>query len=1376
MRKRRNSWKYVLSVCMIISLLLTSVSCFDSSAKEVNEKSNRSEEKVNENNDSNDNNVDTGVEEWVYEPVLNTGEKDQENLSTLSELDEDTDEVNVEVKAIEKNTDNATVVEGATVSLYVGKERKISAETDENGIAILDISGLTLEEKLKATVSAKKTVKQGKGINGTERDSLFNSFPKDSDGNYIRYSYELHSEKVDSNGNWVGEKLPVTLDKNKVDIAFAIDATGSMSGEINSVKNNITSFAETLVNNGLDVRFSIIEYRDITESEKTILHTYNGSNWYTTTESVIDVLSNIKAKGGGDTPETVIDALGMAASSSMKWRSGASKFAFVLTDAGYKNNNNYGYADMNAMINELVKQEITTSVITTSSYKNTYASLYEKTGGIYASISSSTFATEMQKLAENVITTAAGDMFLTLSEPRVLYNLSVCYLANDKTSRSADYNNSMKKMLNEYAKDVAQTTDGHVLINKVILFSTNSRMNFYDTNNKAAMSDIHIETREKDDGTWLNNLQIHSNAYPGGFYDSQSVSSNESIEKFDHLKDKDSYLNLNTYKRIQMSAIEGAGHNKSFIDDAKQYATTVTHESGHYIFEFFDEYMDQNKNDWDNSNRPNNTFFGLMDNQHDDIEMSKKDIDYSYFGGTIPSGNNDQHTFHSYLYTNSCEGKLVDLLTTGVIWTLENQDLEIGDYKATYTQVSGSSDRTATYSYAELESDDYITVTGAGVNTLDVSTDTVNQAYFDDINESRESYGDIVFESTTDGLYLTFKPEEDASYALYLMKAGESEYSHITMTESEGVYTADLPVQYGDMAEFYLVKTSSDDKTCKYYTINRSEKTEKGYIFTTYNTSVTGYVSNTEENSYTIIDDRSSFVNGDYFSVNDAVIINEESDSAMTDGEIYSVASKNAEINYDSVSWFLYKDDKWSELESEVLKEENDNIGLRANISESGLYVLMAKKSSGESAEPVANLNFTQNSDRDSLIVLHFKDGNANTKFYNIYYSESDFTDKTEDTVVKRTFSADKTDIELNLYERDRTFYLGVEAVLGNGCRSELTKIKVTTKAADSDGDGIPDWYNDEYELWPEEGTEKDIANSDDDKDTLTNYEEYKGGSDPKNPNDPVHTTVVPVQSISLNKEKVNVEVGKTVEVSAIIAPSNATNKNVKWVTEDASVATVNSVSGNKCTVKGVSMGSTVLRAIASDGGYVASCIVNVTKRSNTITASNVKKTVSKKKITFYLKAKAMGNAKLSYASNNKYITVDKNGKVTVKAGYIGGAIITLQSEATTDYRATVKQIKISIVPSKTKLKSLKTKSGHKIGVTWGKISKVTGYQICYSTKRDFSSGTKYITVKGSSKTTHTIKKLQKNKQYYVKVRTYKTVKKINYYSSWSNVKKVKAK
>ena len=1152
-------------------------------------------EAKSDDNDSNAN-AASETEEWVYQPLYDS--ESDNSISLLTVDDTEDDSVEITVNAVDKDSGETVPVEGAQVNLYTGTRYVRSALTGENGIAELDLSDLSVEEKLDSTVSASKTISQGKGIQGSDRDFLYNSFPHDSSGNYIRYSYELHSEHIDENGNWCGEEVPITLEKNKVDIAFVIDATGSMSSYITAVKNNITTFAQTLIDNDLDVRFSIIEYRDITQSEETTLHTYNGSNWYTDTADVISVLGDIKADGGGDTPETVMDALGMAATDAMQWRSGASRFAFVLTDANYKTNNNYGYSSMDDLITELSRQKIATSVITKSSYQSTYQALYETTGGIYANISNSTFYSEMQNLAESVVTAAAGDMTLTLSEPRIRYNMSVCYLADNKTSQSQDYYNSMKTMLNEYANDMAQATDGHILIDKVILFSTDNRLNFYDSTNKACMADIQIQTREKDDGTWLSNIFIHSVSNVNGFYFSDKESSGDGTEgdqisHFKNLKNVDEYKNRDIYYSILLSATEGAGWNNSFIDAYAQYATTVTHESGHYILGFFDEYLDQDGNPIETY--PNGDRFGLMDNQHEDIEMSKNGIDYAYFGGSIPSGRDDRHTLQSSMYQASCEEYLASgRMEEGV----KNGDtilVDSGPYRASYTRASGTTDRTAGYSYAGLEDADYISVTGTGINTLAVADKEAS--YFEDMDISNESYGDMTYAGGSGKISLSFTPSDTASYELYLRKTGESGFSKCTFTRSGSVYKADLDLDYNEMAEMYLVRTLSGESKCKYYTLEHSAKAAVGYIFQTVGNTVIGYVSNNKETAYTIVDDCSSYSNGEYISVNNAVVINDDQAGSITDGELYSVASKDAEINYESVSWFCYKDGVWTQLDTDLSEEENHNIGARTDIASSGLYVLMAKKASASKAAAVTGLTYSQDDTTDSIVTLHFTDSNKDTKLYNIYYSESDFTDSSA-TLIKKTYACDGTDIDVNLYERDRTVYLAVEVVLEDGRRSDLAKVKITTTAADSDGDGIPDWYCDEYRLWPEDGTTKDIANSDDDGDGLTNLEEYKGGSDPKNPNDPVHTTTIPVKTISLDQTSLSLSIGDTVTVKAEISPSDATNQKVSWKADDTSIVKI-TASGLSCKLEALAGGSTTLRAVTGDGGYVATCTIEVKNHSH---------------------------------------------------------------------------------------------------------------------------------------------------------------------------------
>ena len=64
---------------------------------------------------------------------------------------------------------------------------------------------------------------------------------------------------------------------------------------------------------------------------------------------------------------------------------------------------------------------------------------------------------------------------------------------------------------------------------------------------------------------------------------------------------------------------------------------------------------------------------------------------------------------------------------------------------------------------------------------------------------------------------------------------------------------------------------------------------------------------------------------------------------------------------------------------------------------------------------------------------------------------------------------------------------------------------------------------------------------------------------------------------------------------------------------------------------------------------------------------------------------------------------------------------------------------------------------------------------MAYSTNKNFKN-VKYAKVKGIKKTSTTIKKLKAKKKYFVKVRTYKTVKGKTYYSTWSKVKNVTTK
>lgn len=82
---------------------------------------------------------------------------------------------------------------------------------------------------------------------------------------------------------------------------------------------------------------------------------------------------------------------------------------------------------------------------------------------------------------------------------------------------------------------------------------------------------------------------------------------------------------------------------------------------------------------------------------------------------------------------------------------------------------------------------------------------------------------------------------------------------------------------------------------------------------------------------------------------------------------------------------------------------------------------------------------------------------------------------------------------------------------------------------------------------------------------------------------------------------------------------------------------------------------------------------------ANTITAAN--KTVKAATVakTYKLGAKALGGAKLTYASNNSKVKVDANGYITVARNYAGKATITITAAQTATYKKTVKKITVTV-------------------------------------------------------------------------------------------------
>lgn len=95
------------------------------------------------------------------------------------------------------------------------------------------------------------------------------------------------------------------------------------------------------------------------------------------------------------------------------------------------------------------------------------------------------------------------------------------------------------------------------------------------------------------------------------------------------------------------------------------------------------------------------------------------------------------------------------------------------------------------------------------------------------------------------------------------------------------------------------------------------------------------------------------------------------------------------------------------------------------------------------------------------------------------------------------------------------------------------------------------------------------------------------GSTEPTGPEEP---EIISVESVSISGSTAALTVGSTRNLSAVITPSNATNKNVVWTSSNSSIATVNS--GGKVTA--VSPGQVTITVTTEDGAHTNSINIQI--------------------------------------------------------------------------------------------------------------------------------------------------------------------------------------
>ena len=166
--------------------------------------------------------------------------------------------------------------------------------------------------------------------------------------------------------------------------------------------------------------------------------------------------------------------------------------------------------------------------------------------------------------------------------------------------------------------------------------------------------------------------------------------------------------------------------------------------------------------------------------------------------------------------------------------------------------------------------------------------------------------------------------------------------------------------------------------------------------------------------------------------------------------------------------------------------------------------------------------------------------------------------------------------------------------------------------------------------------------------------------------------TTIEVTKVTLDKSILSIYVSETKELQASVTPSNATNKDITWISSDPNVASV--VNGK---VTGVSVGTTKILA-RSNNGISAQCTIIVSNKPNETPpmSSDVRVTgisLSETNKIVYLNASSKivnlsasitpsnaTNKNITWTTSDSNVATVSNGVVTAKN--IGNAIITVKT------------------------------------------------------------------------------------------------------------------
>jgi Mg-chelatase subunit ChlD len=151
----------------------------------------------------------------------------------------------------------------------------------------------------------------------------------------------------------------ITAQKPKVDVVFVLDTTGSMSGLIQTAKDKIWAIASTMASAQPtpEIRIGLVAYRD--RGDQYVTKRIDLSD---DLDSVYAALMDFQADGGGDTPESVNQAL-FDAVHQMSWSQGDQAYQVIFLVGDAPPHMDYNEAQYPAIVSDAIAKGIVINTI-----------------------------------------------------------------------------------------------------------------------------------------------------------------------------------------------------------------------------------------------------------------------------------------------------------------------------------------------------------------------------------------------------------------------------------------------------------------------------------------------------------------------------------------------------------------------------------------------------------------------------------------------------------------------------------------------------------------------------------------------------------------------------------------------------------------------------------------------------------------------------------------------------------------------------------------------------------------------------------------------------------------------------------------------------